>query len=157
MTNARPFITRLLALAFLAAFWAGTSARADQMLMARSMQAFPEAMLDLQESLTHHGYTVSRVQRVDIGLKKMGFKTDKYRVVFFGKPKQVDRLASRYPDLIPYLPLKIAIFAEGNNTLLVTSNPMQLASFFHHPELKPVFEQWNKDIQSVLDDLRTAD
>ncbi|HKK04650.1 MAG TPA: DUF302 domain-containing protein [Gammaproteobacteria bacterium] len=157
MRTARPFTVCLWALSLAAGLWVSGPARADQLLMARSMQAFPEAMLALQESLTHHGYTVSRVQRVDIGLKKMGFKTDKYRVVFFGKPKQVDELASRYPDLIPYLPLKIAIFAEGDNALLVTSSPLQLASFFHHPELKPVFEQWNHDIQAVLDDLRTSD
>lgn len=151
-------MVRLFTASFLALLlWAlAPAAIADQLLMARSMQAFPEAMLALQDALTQHGYTVSRVQRVDIGLKKSGFKTDKYRVVFFGKPKQIDDLAGRYPDLIPYLPLKIAIFAEGDNTLVITSNPMQLAAFFHHPALKPVFRGWTHDIQAVLDELRTS-
>ncbi len=129
---------------------------AAQLLMVRSTQAFPEAMLSLQTSLDQHGYTVSRVQRVDVGLSKAGYKTGKYRVVFFGKPKEIERLAAHYPDLIPYLPLKIAIFAEGNNTLLVASNPLMLQHFFHYPALAPTFHRWARDIRSVLDEVRSA-
>jgi len=52
-------------------------ANAEDIVMARSTLAFPEAMLALQESIREHGYTLSRVQRVDIGLTGMGYKTDK--------------------------------------------------------------------------------
>jgi hypothetical protein len=58
---------------------------AEEIVMTRSVLAFPEAMLALQESIRAHGYTVSRVQRIDIGLTGMGYKTDKYRIVFAGK------------------------------------------------------------------------
>lgn len=153
MITARLFVVSLFASLLLTL---APAAGAAELLMARSMQAFPEAMLTLQDALNQHGYTISRVQRVDLGLKKAGFKTAKYRVVFFGKPKQIDRLASRYPDLIPYLPLKIAIFAERNNTLVVASNPMELATFFHHPKLKPVFKRWTHDLQAVFDEMRTT-
>lgn len=131
-------------------------ASASELMMARSTQSFPEAMLTLQESLTHHGYTISRVQRVDIGLTKSGFKTDKYRVVFFGKPKEVEDLVARYPELIPYLPLQIAIFAEDKDTLLVASNPLDLAAFFKHPELAKTFQRWHTDLQAVFDEMRTT-
>ena len=79
----------------------------DRLLMARTEQAFPEAMLKLQETIKKHGYTVSRVQRVDIGLTQFGYETDKYRVVFFGKAEEIRHMSSEYPQLIPYLPLKI--------------------------------------------------
>lgn len=128
---------------------------AGPLLMARSTQSFPEAMLSLQDSLQKHGYVISRVQRVDIGLNKFGYQTDKYRVVFFGKPKEVEQIAARYPDMIPYLPLKIAIFAEGQETLLVTSSPRELQRFFNHPELAATFSRWESDLESVFDDLRT--
>ena len=65
---------------------------AEDIVMARSTLPFPEAMLALQESIRAHGYTLSRVQRVDIGLTGMGYKTDKYRIVFAGKPDEI-----RYP------------------------------------------------------------
>ena len=84
----------------------------DRLLMMRSSQSFPETMLALQRTLGEYGYTISRVQRVDIGLTSSGFETDKYRIVFFGKPEEVRQLSEKHPQLIPYLPLKITLFAE---------------------------------------------
>jgi len=136
---------------------AAISASANELLIARSPLAFEEAMLALQDSIREHGYTLSRVQRVDIGLTTFGYKTDKYRVVFFGRPEEIRRLSRAYPDLIPYLPLKIAIFAENDQTLLVTANPVLLERFYRHPELRPVFERWARDIQDMLDEVREAE
>ena len=103
MTRCRHlFIILALTLAFL------TPVAAEDLLAARSTQSFPEAMLMLQESIREHGYTVSRVQRVDIGLTNMGYQTDKYRVVFFGKIDEVRELSNRHPEMIPYLPVEIS-------------------------------------------------
>ena len=121
-----------------------------EMIMVRSSEAFPETMAILQEAIRDRGYTLSRVQRVDIGLNAKGYKTDKYRVVFFGKGKQIQKLARNYPQLIPYLPLKIAIYAEGDNTILTSANPAVFMDLFKTPDLKPVFEVWLKDITEIL-------
>ena len=85
---------------------------ADDMLMVRTKQTFPEAMLTLQTSIKEHGYAVTRVQRIDIGLTGMGYKTDKYRVVFVGKPDEIQYLIDKYPVLAAYMPPQISIFAE---------------------------------------------
>ncbi|HEY9149909.1 MAG TPA: DUF302 domain-containing protein, partial [Gammaproteobacteria bacterium] len=50
--------------------------QAEGLLMVRSAQSFPEAMLTLQGAIELQGYTLSRVQRVDIGLTASGFTTD---------------------------------------------------------------------------------
>ena len=121
-----------------------------EMIMVRSSEAFPETMSLLQEAIRKQGYELSRVQRVDVGLSAKGYKTDKYRVVFFGKGKQIQQLSKEYPQLIPYLPLKIAIFAEGDNTILISSNPSTYNDLFDLPALKLVFEQWQKDITEIL-------
>ncbi|MEJ2060922.1 MAG: DUF302 domain-containing protein [Gammaproteobacteria bacterium] len=133
-----------------------SSACAEDLLMVRSQLPFPEAMATLQESIDAHGYKVARVQRVDIGLKGQGFKTDKYRVVFFGKPKEIDTLAKEYPKLIPYLPPKIAIFAENGQTILVTSNPALFKRFYPDPKLAAHFDRWARDFRAILDDVRKA-
>jgi uncharacterized protein (DUF302 family) len=134
----------------LATILSTTPALAEDLLMARSKQEFPEAMLALQESITNQGYTISRVQRVDIGLTAMGYKTDKYRVVFFGKPDEVRELVETHPELVPYLPQKISIFAEADDTLLVAINPQQFKQFFDDPELAQVFERWEADLRAIL-------
>lgn len=136
---------------------ASLPATAQDLLMARSPQAFPEAMLTLQNSVREHGYTLSRVQRVDIGLTQFGYETDKYRVVFFGKKDEIDALIARHPEMVPYLPLKVAIFAEEQETLLVTSNPVRFAQFFPSPDLAVVFQRWENDLRSIFDDVRTAE
>ena len=127
---------------------------AGDLVMARSQQAFPEAMLTLQEEIRNHGYKVSRVQRVDIGLTQMGFQTDKYRVVFFGKPDEIEKLASSHPELAPYLPLKIAIFAEQNQTLVVATSPHTLGEFFPDLNLDPILDKWTQDLDSIFDAVR---
>jgi len=58
--------------------WAALPAAADELTMVRSVQPFPEAMLTLQEAIKAQGYTITRVQRVDVGLTRMGYKTDLY-------------------------------------------------------------------------------
>lgn len=133
------------------------AARAQDLLMVRSAQAFPEAMITLQNSIGDHGYTLSRVQRVDVGLTKMGFKTDKYRVVFFGKKDEIDRLTEAHPEMIPYLPLQFAIFAEEQQTLVVATNPVRFTEIFPDSDLKVVFQRWASDMESILDDVRQAE
>ena len=94
------------------------------------------------------------VQRVDIGLTQMGFKTDKYRVVFFGKPDEIEKLAASHPELAPYLPLKIAIFAEQNQTLVVATSPHTLGEFFPDLNLDPILDKWTQDLDSIFDAVR---
>ena len=146
-------LLELAALAFLGLLLAAPC-RADGLLMARSQQMFPEAMTTLQNAITARGYTITRLQQVNENLAKMHFKSDMYRVVFFGKYKQIDELTRRYPDLIPYLPLSITIFAEGNQSIVVALPPRTLEEMFPDPALKPVFEGWQRDYQAIFDRVR---
>lgn len=146
---------RLLSVLLLCALSAAASA--EDMLMVRSRAAFEESMLMLQQAISEQGYVLSRVQRVDIGLSEFGYKTDKYRVVFFGKPDEIRDLSARYPELIPYLPLQIAIFAEADETLLVAVNPLQLSEAYANPELDKRFARWGQDIQVILEKVRKAE
>ncbi|NOQ87525.1 MAG: DUF302 domain-containing protein [Gammaproteobacteria bacterium] len=132
-------------------------AMADNLLMVRTQQTFPEAMLTLQTSIREHGYDVARVQRIDIGLTGMGYKTDKYRVVFVGKPKEIQYLINKYPVLAAYMPPQISIFAEHDETVLVTANPMIYAEMIDDEADKILFRRWESDVYSVFDDIRNAD
>jgi uncharacterized protein (DUF302 family) len=132
-------------------------AQAEGMLMVRSRALFEESMSALQEAISAQGYTLSRVQRVDIGLSESGFKTDKYRAVFFGKPEEIRALSARYPELIPYMPLQIVIFAEGDETLLVAANPMHLRTDYAETELGVVFARWEQDMRAIMEQVRKVE
>ncbi len=130
---------------------------AADLLMVRSQQSFPEAMLTLQTSVREHGYEVTHVQRIDIGLTGMGYKTDKYRIVFVGKQKEIQYLIDKYPVLAAYMPPQISIFAEQGETVLVTANPQIYANMINDEKDKIIFRRWENDIYSVFDDIRLAD
>jgi len=129
---------------------------ASDLIMARSHEKFPEAMLTLQTSVKEHGYTVARVQRIDIGLTGMGFKTDKYRVVFVGKKDEIQYLTKKYPDLTPYMPPKVSIFAEEGDTVIVTVNPSVYKEMVDNEEDKRIFDRWENDIYSVFKEFSNA-
>jgi uncharacterized protein (DUF302 family) len=148
--------TLRLILALVSALLAPAAAHADQMLIIRSGQDFEGAMLTLQNAIAAKGYTLARVQRVDVGLEARGYKTDKYRVVFYGKAAEIAALAEKHPQLMPFLPLNIAIFAEGDQTLLATNRPGVLGEFFPAPELKAYFARWEKDLLEILEQVREA-
>ena len=131
----------------------GLPATAEDLLMARVPMTFPEAMLKLQDTIKKYNHTLSRVQRVDIGLTAKGYKTDKYRIVFYGKAEEIRQLADAYPRLIPYLPHKIAIFAEEEETMLVAINPEMLFQT-DDPELQAIMKKWHQDLQLILKDMR---
>jgi len=131
-------------------------ADAEEIIMTRSVLAFPEAMLALQESIRAHGYTVSRVQRIDIGLTGMGYKTDKYRVVFAGKLEEIRQLTDKAPELTAYLPPKISIFAEGEQTVLVTLNPQLYAEIAGAAVDPIIFTHWESDLRSIFRDVNVA-
>lgn len=129
---------------------------ADDLIMIRSVLAFPEAMLALQESIAAHGYTVSRVQRIDVGLTGMGYETDKYRVVFAGKIEEIREFTDKAPQLTPYLPPKVSIFAEGDQTILVTINPQQYAEIAGDAIDPAIFDRWESDLRSIFHDVSMA-
>ena len=134
-----------------------SSAFADELMMARSTEDFPETMLILQGLIKKQGYTPSRVQRVDIGLTKSGYKTDKYRVVFFGKADEIKKVSSQLPEIVPYLPLKISIFAEEGQTILVTIDPMSFDKMYPNSSLTPIFKQWKKDMQTIFNKIQNLE
>ncbi len=124
---------------------------ADELLIVRAERPFTDAIGDLQIAIQDHGYKVARIQRVDVGLASGGYATAEYRLVFFGKPEEMREIEDRYPELLPYLPLKIVIFAEGNSTIALSYNPTILQTFFRIGPLQTRFRRWEKDIREILD------
>jgi len=126
----------------------------DTLLMARSHQSFETAMSALQSSIQEHGYSVAHVQKCDGGMAQFGYHSDFYRVVFFGKVEEVRQLSATYPQLIPFLPLKILVFAENDKTVFTALNPDILAkSFPSEPELQAQLRAWRKDLGTIMAEL----
>jgi uncharacterized protein (DUF302 family) len=111
---------------------------------------FPEAMALMQEAIVSYGYTVSRVQHVDKGLRLHGYETGLYRVVFFGRPQQMAWVRLNYPALMPYLPLKITLF-EGEDYVGASAlQPATLSHFYEEEKIRQLLESWQKDVTKIM-------
>lgn len=132
------------------------AAQADNMLMSR-IQMRAEIVLEyVKSSIEEHGYSIAHLQLCDGGMKDFGYASDVYRVVFFGKVEEVRRISADYPELVTYLPLKLAVIAEKDETLLTVLNPEALAPYYADEALQIQLGRWHNDLQSILDDVRRA-
>ena len=126
----------------------------EALIMMRSAKPFNATLEQLTTAINFNEYKISRIQRVDVGLTKSGYKTKQYRVVFYAKPSELDKLVEKHPNLIPYVPLKIVIFAEGDNTILLALNPNELRKLVPEKDLYPYYKEWETDVRNILAEAR---
>jgi uncharacterized protein (DUF302 family) len=127
--------------------------QAENMVMRRVDHGFETSMILLKDKLEEYGYRVAHIQKCDGGLGDFGYQTDKYRLVFFGKLQEVRQLSNRHPELIPFLPLKIAVIKEQESVVLVALNPRTLSEFFPGRELDIQFQRWESDIRAIFSEI----
>lgn len=125
-------------------------------LMARTGMPFDQALATVQELLGDYGYTVAHIQKCDGGMAKFGYHSDKYQLVFFGKLDEVRKVSHSHPELIPFLPLKLAVFAEGNETLVVALDPLELGRYLPDADLQIQLARWHSDLKSLLAEVRSS-
>lgn len=125
----------------------------DNLLMVRTERPFEIAMEKIQGLISEYGYTVAHTQRCDGGLNDFGYDTDFYRVIFFGKYEEVNKLSELHPEMIPFLPLKFLVFAENDETVIVSLNPDTLAGYFESPDLKNQLQRWHNDIREMFSEM----
>ena len=99
---------------------------------------------------------MAHVQLCDGGMTDFGYKPDLYRVIFFGKVAEVRLISESYPELVAYQPLKIAVIAEADETLLTVLNPETLAPFFADEAVQIQLGRWHNDLVSILSDVRRS-
>jgi uncharacterized protein (DUF302 family) len=137
----------------------GTPAQAiitGELIMLRSEKPFEQAMESLLAAIKQQGYSVAGIRSVDTGLAESGYRSDKYRIVFFEKKQEIASLVKRYPEMLPYLPLKIVIYAEAGDTLLVTSDPAVYIDLYPDPRLRDVFRQWHDEVVNIMKQVQDA-
>ncbi len=135
---------------------AGAGFAAEQTLvMVRSPARAGHVMDVLKETILEYGYKVAHTQRCDGGMAEFHYKSDFYRVVFFGKVEEVREVLKRHPEMSPYLPLKIAVVAEDQDTVLAAVDPRALGPMFpDDPELQVLLARWYNDINAMLEEMR---
>jgi uncharacterized protein (DUF302 family) len=135
---------------------ASSSVHAENMIMLRTSLNFDEGMIMIKDKLEEYGYKIAHIQKCDGGLGDAGYKTGLYKSVFFGKFDEMRYLTAKYPQIIPYVPLKIAIMEELDTLVLVSLNPSTLKEFFEEPELRTLFGRWESDVRAIFEEISNS-
>ncbi len=129
----------------------------EKVLSARTTQGFDATLEQVQDVLKQQGFSVAHIQKCDGGLHDMGYKTDNYKIVFFGRLEEVRALSKQYPDLVPLFPFKLAVYADGKDTVMSVLNPVELAPLLDtDPALQQQLKAWEKDFRAVLAAMKTT-
>ncbi len=67
---------------------------------------------------------------------------------------EIRAISSTHPELMPLLPLNIAVFAENGDTILSVFNPAVYDRLFPQSRLSVQFRRWESGIRSILDEMR---
>lgn len=132
----------------------------QQLVLAKDMyqvicpMQFPEAMINLQEAIKEQHNDISRIQKVDKGLAKMGYASKEYRIVFFGRKERLEKIQQKHFEVLTILPLRFAIYTEGENTVVITSNPEIYKQLYKSKELSNIFMDWKQDIEKIIKALK---
>ena len=144
---------RLVKLIIVAALLVSTSVQAENMIMLRVNHSFDNTMILIKEKLGDYGYKIAHIQKCDGGLTDSGYKTDYYKSIFFGKFEEMRHLTKTHPEIIPYVPLKIAVMQEKDTVVLVSINPETLSLLFPDKDLQNQFGRWESDIRAVFEEV----
>jgi uncharacterized protein (DUF302 family) len=129
-----------------------TSVWADDLFLTATRQsAYRSALDDLTVAITNHDYTLIKIQPVDQGLRRKGYKTSDYKVLFFGNLQQVNEVLKTSPEASVLLPLKIMLYRRGD-TIIASAPSMKMWKGVFGKTLDPIIDHWERDVQSILRD-----
>jgi uncharacterized protein (DUF302 family) len=127
----------------------------DHIIKTKTPSAFEDTVDLLEVMLEKKGYNVAHEQHCDGGLRKMGYERGSYSVLFFGKLEQIRELSSKHDALIPFLPLKVAVYEDGDGTQISFLNPHFMKVIVEDdPQLDKYINQWEKDFLSIVEDTK---
>jgi uncharacterized protein (DUF302 family) len=122
----------------------------DVFLSAARQGAYRPALDALTVAILDHGYTPVKIQPVDEGLRRKGYPSSDYKLMFFGDKAQVDKVLAVYPEAAVLLPLKVIIYRQGDAVIATTPRLEMWKEVFHNDALDQLIDVWQNDLIAIL-------
>lgn len=123
-------------------------------LTAERQSDYLAALDDLTIAIANHDYTLIKIQPVDQGLRRKGFETTSYKVVFFGDNSQVNQVLITNPEASVILPLKIILYQQGE-TVIASAPDLSMWEGIFDNGLTPIIKEWQRDMHGILQEFST--
>ena len=123
---------------------------ADSGFLLKKINAnFNQTWYSLYNQVKKSGYQTTYLQRCDFALKQRKYESNKYRILFFGKYENMEYLSKKYPKIVPFLPLKVVVIEEKNQTLLLANMPNILLEIVRGGDVH-IINKWQKDMEDIF-------
>jgi len=140
-------MSRLL-LAFIVCLLCMTACR--EIEVTRSENDFPDTMSQIQTILSGKGYSIIRIQALDQGLGKAGYKINRYRIIFFGKANDFKAIQDRHPGFTVFLPLSVTVYEDNGKTYLQSMPFEAMQDMALDQKQVEMISRWRTDIVSSI-------
>jgi uncharacterized protein (DUF302 family) len=90
------------------------------------------------------------LQKCDFALKQRKYESDKYRILFFGEYEKMEYLSNKYPEIVPFLPLKAIVIEESKNQTLLLANPPNILLEVVKGKDGDIIKKWQKDMEIIF-------
>lgn len=127
----------------------------DDLLIERVNAKFSYAWSALDKTIRAYHYKPAYLQRCDFALNERHYKSDKYRILFFGKYDEMKKMSKKYPEIVPFFPLRMTVMEEGTHTLVIATSPMTLLSLVKTNEERMTIFRWQEDMKSILKQVKS--
>ena len=142
-----------LAFCFLFLMFNQAYANGSFVMNKKSIQDYANAMSDVQMHLEDMGFKVEFVQRIDVGLAKAGYHSDKYRIVFFMPKHGVADVLSKRADLASMFPLKVTVYRDKGKVYVFGVKSASLLDASVPADVRAHFQTWDKKVDSIVKDV----
>jgi len=122
---------------------------ADEFLSKKINANFNQTWYSLYKTVKDFGYKTTYLQKCDVALKQRKYESDKYRILFFGEYRNMEYLSKKYPEIVPFLPLKTVVIEEKGSTLLLSNPPNILLEIVKGGDIH-IINKWQKDMENIF-------
>ena len=81
-------------------------------------------------------------------------QTKQYKVVFFNRQEEIEIIKTRYPHIVPYVPLSITVVEKKDHVAINAVRPEKLFGVFKSPAPTHYFAKWEKELKAIFDEFR---
>ncbi len=118
----------------------------------QTKKSFEEALADVERLTADKGFRVLHVHDVQATLAEKGFETIKFKIVEICNAKFAHKALGISPLVGLFMPCKINIYTQGEDTVISGMRPAMISEFFQQQELKELAFDVDKVVRSIVDD-----
>ncbi|MDQ2730227.1 MAG: DUF302 domain-containing protein [Armatimonadota bacterium] len=118
----------------------------------RVARPFQQVMSAVKTAAKEYGFHISGQHDIAASIRKAGLQRSPYTVIEVCNPRIAAEVLKAEPRLGAFMPCRIAVFQQGNTTVVTTVFPSRLAALFHSAQAMRSARQIDHNLRLIIQD-----